>query len=439
MTSHSHISFRHPGYPDNGDLNVLLRLPTIDSRNQQHRSPKGVYYDTALVACALIAGNSWDGFFTRTRRSGPIIMGPKDLLLRKSYYFNVPAEGPQYPVYPSLAHWHYSQDYMPQTWKAMKAPPPPQDAWSHHRCPLYKHPPPQESVTDEETPYEKDPVLDGDKAEIREAIQAMLQLPHINPRSFSDALSVRALLHRAFREGSFVFVPTNVLGFFVYKNEWRVNFLDRDHTLRKLFHGFSVEMPPLVSVQFLFKKFAASIFPLLRSFLDGGRRQVRLRHLECDEYDELVILGGKEVISRQKRKAGPVDDLETHRTKRRCVSGFGASVSEPDFLPCKIIRRKLSVPEEVWHIRSPWSDCVCDLQDSDDEPQGVAAPQATHNPYANRLIDLRDEAEEEQPRSSSQPDPSSRKLSDANAPSRSLTISSFSSSDKITVSPDNPG
>lgn len=395
-TSHSHISFRHPGYPDDGDLNVLLWLPTIDSRDRQHGSPKGVYHDTALVACALIAGNSWDGYFTRTRRSGRIIMEPNHILFGENYYFKIPAEGPLYPIYPSLAHWHFSQDNMPQTWKAIKAPPPPQDAWSHHRCPLYQHPPPQGSTTDEDTPYEKDPVLYGDKVEVREAIQTMLQLPHINPRSFSDALSVRALLHRAFREGSFVFVPTNILDFFKYKSEWRISFLHRAHTLCKLFHGFSVEMPPLVSVPFLFKRFAASIFPLLRDFIDGGRRQVRLRLPECDKYEELVKLRGKDVVSGRKRQADPFDDLEIHTTKRRRVSESGAAGSEPESLPRKIYRRRLSVPEKVWYIRSPYSNCFCDLQDSDDEPQGVAAPQATYSPYLKRLRDLEDEVHKEQ-------------------------------------------
>lgn len=63
------ILFKHPGYSDE-DKNTLLRLYAID-----HES-NGLHFTTAFVACAIVAGNAWNGYFTYGRDGERINMEP---------------------------------------------------------------------------------------------------------------------------------------------------------------------------------------------------------------------------------------------------------------------------------------------------------------------------------------------------------------------------
>jgi hypothetical protein len=82
--------FRHPGYGDNS--NILIILPGLD------HSQGGIHHETARIACAMLANNRWDGFFTKTRTGAPVELEPDGILHGKDYYFRVsedPAEGRQ--------------------------------------------------------------------------------------------------------------------------------------------------------------------------------------------------------------------------------------------------------------------------------------------------------------------------------------------------------
>ncbi|MCJ1345714.1 hypothetical protein MMC31_003923 [Peltigera leucophlebia] len=91
------IKFKHPGYSDDAK-NTLLRLYAIDHENN------GPHINTAFVACAIVAGNSWNGYFTDGRNGERIHMEPDELLLKDTYYFYVPNDV-QYAVYPSFSEW----------------------------------------------------------------------------------------------------------------------------------------------------------------------------------------------------------------------------------------------------------------------------------------------------------------------------------------------
>jgi hypothetical protein len=77
------IKFRHPGYPD--DANILLQFSPCDETN-------GIHYQTAHVACAIVADNRWDGYFSidkeGTHRIEPL--NPDASLEEDEYYFHVP-------------------------------------------------------------------------------------------------------------------------------------------------------------------------------------------------------------------------------------------------------------------------------------------------------------------------------------------------------------
>jgi len=57
----------------------------------------GMHYGTALTACAIVAGNAWNGYLPSEGR----------LLTGRTYYFHVPdtsGASSLYPVRPSFEH-----------------------------------------------------------------------------------------------------------------------------------------------------------------------------------------------------------------------------------------------------------------------------------------------------------------------------------------------
>ena len=55
------IEFLHPGYPVH---NILFSLPRVDSENGTNGTIFGIFHRTALLACQIVAGNAFDGYFT---------------------------------------------------------------------------------------------------------------------------------------------------------------------------------------------------------------------------------------------------------------------------------------------------------------------------------------------------------------------------------------
>lgn len=73
------INFRHPGYKDG--YNRLLILPTLDNG--------GIHYETALIACAILANNRWDGWFTEEQGGDRVHVPDDGILWEQNYYFRV--------------------------------------------------------------------------------------------------------------------------------------------------------------------------------------------------------------------------------------------------------------------------------------------------------------------------------------------------------------
>ena len=76
------IRFRHPGYDDPD--NLLLAMPALDPGG-------GIHHATARIACGIIAGNRWDGYFT-TDKAGQdeVERSPDTILMGVNYYFHIP-------------------------------------------------------------------------------------------------------------------------------------------------------------------------------------------------------------------------------------------------------------------------------------------------------------------------------------------------------------
>jgi hypothetical protein len=119
-TANKHIIiFKHPGYPDEYEQNILLQLYAWDSPNG------GLHAGTALLACAIIACNTWNGYLTVERDSPKLELQDSDVLSAQEYYFHVPRPqvesiGPtgdggryKYPIYPSFQHWAFPHRQIP--------------------------------------------------------------------------------------------------------------------------------------------------------------------------------------------------------------------------------------------------------------------------------------------------------------------------------------
>ncbi len=76
------IEFKHPAYTDN--CNTFLVLAAFDHPNG------GLHYNTARIACGIIAGNRWDGYFTATRDGPSLSLLGDDLILNGQLYFYLP-------------------------------------------------------------------------------------------------------------------------------------------------------------------------------------------------------------------------------------------------------------------------------------------------------------------------------------------------------------
>ena len=74
------IRFRHPGYDDR--TNILFTLAGYDSPEG------GLDPETARLACAIVAGNRWDGYLSTSSTGSRI--EDRELLLESNYYFIVP-------------------------------------------------------------------------------------------------------------------------------------------------------------------------------------------------------------------------------------------------------------------------------------------------------------------------------------------------------------
>ncbi|KAL8724576.1 MAG: hypothetical protein Q9166_007871 [cf. Caloplaca sp. 2 TL-2023] len=272
------IIVRHPAYLAPG--NVLLRLPRIDSTN-------GAFHqETLRIACGIIAGNRWDGFFTEQSPQGPRI-STTQLLLQGSdnYYFHLPnndRDTSPYPVVPSFAEWSFPHGNLPLSWTFSPENPnlPVHRAASNtdiaiiardgscrmtqqqegcevaHLCPKVEK---QWFIGNSMTEYTRDNRITG--------------LGAISDTS--NLLLLRKDLHFLLDKAKFAFVPKAATGDEPAKMV--VHILVPSQELTWLFHN--VELQPIdgVAPEFLLTRFAWAIFPLFANFMvTNTPRRVRL-------------------------------------------------------------------------------------------------------------------------------------------------------------------
>lgn len=79
------VEILHPGYPE--PANLLFKLPCVD--RDATTDVAGVYHATALLACQIIAGNTFDTGRLTLDKEGrqPINISLNEILPGGSYYF----------------------------------------------------------------------------------------------------------------------------------------------------------------------------------------------------------------------------------------------------------------------------------------------------------------------------------------------------------------
>jgi hypothetical protein len=114
---------KHPGYDD--DSNELLALVATDGSANN----PGVQYGLVHTACAIFAGNRFDGWLSLERKSTvEDAIAPEDLLSVGIYYFHVPPDAgtakafanvtlSPYPIVPNFREWAFPYASIPPPWK----------------------------------------------------------------------------------------------------------------------------------------------------------------------------------------------------------------------------------------------------------------------------------------------------------------------------------
>ncbi|KAL2190587.1 hypothetical protein L209DRAFT_750722 [Thermothelomyces heterothallicus CBS 203.75] len=190
------VDFLHPGYPGR---TVLLSLPALDDG--------GIDFDTALVACGLVAGNRWnDGFFSLDRSGAVSVERPDDGILREQqYFFHLPGPlNPPYPTVPRFSHWRFPHNDLPPLWQrwAADAAATRMGGEAARRCVLSNYGDGLEMA--HLVPAGEDDWWLSNQMQQYSPTQLFSSDPIDGP---ANLLTLRADLHRVFDERHFCFVP----------------------------------------------------------------------------------------------------------------------------------------------------------------------------------------------------------------------------------------
>lgn len=243
------ITFRHPGYGDG--VNILLTLSAFDNG--------GIHYETALVACAIVAGNRWDGYFKTTRDQLDAVTDT--VLTAKTYYFYVPpqpAEGAdwQYPTSPSFEHWKFPET-LPPSWITRTQQPGNfpystsivSNSIRMQPCTVTGHGDAvQAAFIVPQSEFEwflKNNMSDYNLYHDLEGTESL--------NDISNRLPLRADVRIIFDDKKLIFTPK--------QSRWVAHFLQNTLDLGALFHNTPVEIGQIASPEFLLARFAWAIFP----------------------------------------------------------------------------------------------------------------------------------------------------------------------------------
>ena len=358
------ITFKHPGYrdsniPNNPGFNDLLTLFACD------HPEGGLHYGTAFLACAIIAGNAWNGYFQESRDGTRVTANWDHLLRGKVYYFYVPGyhrddsdssqeAAHKYPVFPSFHHWSFPHGTIPSDWPTPPSQLDTGNAASNQAD--YRGLPAASGLTT----Y----IIGRDRYCLLTRYEDYVERAHLCPRgevewfrsnsmdSYNDnkklsgdwivddrsnAVLLRQDLHSSFDDRNFVLVRK--------QSKWVAHFLAWTKDQGPRYHNMPVSLHSSVSPSFLLARFAWAIFPLVENFLDRGiPRKLRLRMVGDNGFDEetKVVRGAdlqnvshpeRQCKTSSRKRPNPEsaeaeNDEEYHHSKHRRLSSSRATPSD---------------------------------------------------------------------------------------------------------------
>ncbi|KAI4264916.1 MAG: hypothetical protein L6R42_000030 [Xanthoria sp. 1 TBL-2021] len=342
------IFVKHPGYEE-GE-NDLMFFRGFDRSEER----EGLHHGTVLTACHIVSGRN-DGFLAEEKGGTPIDLSFDNVLTRGNYYYTVPNDD-CYAVFPSFQYWPFPYGRLPPSWTKLRKP-------RATRLTLM----PAQSFTVQA-------ILDRDMTCLLSGLGDIRERAYICPKEespwfqanamgrynlnrlltvdariddMSNATVMRSDIYKAYDKRLFVMVPKN--------DCWTVHFMEPTYHLGSLYHNMPVNLHTDVGLEYMFSRFAWTIFPLIRDFLEQGPpRQVRTRSRNGKVNKVTDKNLDKEAISRtffprgrsaspKKRKAGDDDDptvadssaeMEQRGRKRRRSYSSSEDAEAEDWKHC---------------------------------------------------------------------------------------------------------
>ncbi|KHN97408.1 uncharacterized protein MAM_04423 [Metarhizium album ARSEF 1941] len=235
----------------------------------------GVHFETMLLACQIIAGNSFETAYLSYDRKGSnrVQLPPCGILMHDHYFLHVPQEDDtdttSYAITPNFQEWRFP-NALPQSWGSVAVTPrdtKPSCIISGRMRPEKAHVIPQSH----------------DKWYTDNAMCDYSQGAKSVSNSDDNVCRLRVDLHRIFDDRVFAFVPKldeeghhhTVVHFFSTTND------SGDAALK--YHNRKAHSLDSVAPQFLFARFALTVFACIKDFiLRGERRQIAVVHRGID-------------------------------------------------------------------------------------------------------------------------------------------------------------
>ncbi|KAK8141635.1 hypothetical protein G3M48_010138 [Beauveria asiatica] len=327
----SYISIRHPGYISGED--AMLALPCLDEISGLDETDAyvqadqgvpgsrpalaathGVHFTTMLVACQIIAGNSFKAGYLSydVQGSHRVALTGRGILTHGHYFLHVPqnadatdadaTETTSYAVTPNFQEWRFP-DRLPPIWQTVADTP---------------RDPTTSCIITGRTRFEKAHVVPQAQEEwftnntMWEHAEGVDSASH----SAANVCCLRPDLHKIFDDRTFALVPKleadgrchTVVHFFSTQNSIA------DVALRH--HNRKVHSLDAVAPQFLFARFALTVFAYVKNFvLRGAQRQIA------------VVQRGIEPSGRPSWVTKVIDMDRAERHKR--YGGGGSRASSP--------------------------------------------------------------------------------------------------------------
>lgn len=388
------ICFRHPHY--RAPTNVLLDLIAPDS-------PAGALeYGFAHMACSVIAGNRWDGFFTHGVDGPPLQFAHGDIMPKGEYYFQIEGsttENP-YPIIPTFRDWPFPHNDLPLPYSEIVQPLSPISGRSYAPSNF------STAIVTQNITCRMSDLEEGTEAahlcprsELEWSRHNQMSIyntsPNLPPDRILDdtanALLLRQDLHTQFDANKFVFMPKKGADASI---SIVTHLLTPSRELGMLHHN--VQLKPILNVHpaFLLARFALSIFRFSEQFMAAGVD----RNLFSADGEPKVVFGNdcKKLIARTRsqsptkksKRALPDDDeggldieirQRDHKRQRYAVDSppgdtYAVTASEedpqtPQTQPSQTgtlqeawlkSERQRSDPENTWEQEQAWVKRVWD-------------------------------------------------------------------------------